>query len=86
MYYLHRSVRKHWVTWTPIQYKYIFKCLIPQERTKALGYLDTNQRAAGEALKALDEAAAMRPPDNVNELHIKVIRCSKLKARRGGKF
>ncbi|XP_053402324.1 protein fantom-like isoform X7 [Mercenaria mercenaria] len=53
-----------------------------KERTKALGYMSTNIRAANEALQALDEEAAKRPPDNVNELHIKLIRCTGLKARR----
>ena len=56
--------------------------LYSQERTKALGYMSTNMRAADEALQAMDEEAARRPPDNVNELHIKLIRCSGLKARR----
>lgn len=43
-----------------------------RERTKALGYLNANERAAGEALKALDEVAEKRPTDNVNNLHVKV--------------
>ncbi|XP_052817311.1 protein fantom-like isoform X2 [Mya arenaria] len=53
-----------------------------KERTKALGYMTTNIRASDQALQALDDEAARRPPDNVNELHIKVVRCSSLKARR----
>lgn len=53
-----------------------------QERTKALGYIMTNERLVTQALEALDEVAAMRPPDNVNEMHVKVIRCSKLQSRR----
>ncbi|KAL4234620.1 Protein fantom [Mactra antiquata] len=53
-----------------------------KERTKALGYVSTNIRAADQALQALDEAAAKRPPDNVNELHIKLVRCTGLRARR----
>ncbi|XP_060591570.1 protein fantom-like isoform X2 [Ruditapes philippinarum] len=53
-----------------------------KERTKALGYMSTNIRAANESLQAMDEEAARRPPDNVNELHIKITRCSGLKARR----
>ena len=36
------------------------------------------------ALKALDEVAAMRPADNINQLHIKIIRCIGLQARRKG--
>lgn len=53
-----------------------------KERTKALGYVTTNIRATDQALEALDEAAAKRPPDNVNDLHIKLIRCTSLKPRR----
>jgi protein fantom len=55
-----------------------------QERTKALGYLTANERQVKDDLKALDDDAALRPLDNVNELHIKIIKCSKLKARRPG--
>ncbi|XP_076449555.1 protein fantom-like isoform X2 [Babylonia areolata] len=53
-----------------------------KERTKALGYLSANERQMKENLQALDEEAARRPMDNVNELHIKIIKCSKLKSRR----
>ncbi|KAK3603408.1 hypothetical protein CHS0354_009388 [Potamilus streckersoni] len=53
-----------------------------KERTKALGYMASNMRATDQALQALDETAALRPKDNVNELHIKIIRCSGLKSRR----
>lgn len=56
-----------------------------QERTKALGYLSANKVQAEEVLQALDEKAARRPLDNINELHIKVISCAKLKSRRDGK-
>ena len=45
--------------------------------------MTTNIRAADQqALQAMDEVAAKRPPDNVNELHIRVIRCTGLKPRR----
>ena len=47
--------------------------------------MTTNIRATDQALEALDEVAAKRPPDNVNELHIKLIRCSSLKPRRESK-
>ncbi|KAH9499089.1 Protein fantom, partial [Bulinus truncatus] len=53
-----------------------------KERTKALGYIMTNERMAKQALEALDETAAMRPPDNINELHVKIIRCSRLQSQR----
>ncbi|PVD20902.1 hypothetical protein C0Q70_19065 [Pomacea canaliculata] len=53
-----------------------------KERTKALGYLSANKVQAEEVLQALDEKAARRPLDNINELHIKVISCAKLKSRR----
>jgi protein fantom len=48
--------------------------------------MSTNIRAANESLQAMDEEAARRPPDNVNELHIKITRCSGLKARRDSKM
>ena len=51
---------------------------------KALGYINSNRKAAEEALEVMDKEAAMKPPDNINEIHIKVIRCSGLKARREG--
>ena len=41
---------------------------IVQERTKALGYIDSNARATEQALQAMDENAARRPPDNVNQV------------------
>ena len=48
--------------------------------------MSTNIRAEGEeTLKAMDEDAARRPPDNVNELHINLIRCNGVKARRESK-
>ncbi|XP_022337426.2 protein fantom-like isoform X1 [Crassostrea virginica] len=53
-----------------------------KERTKALGYVMSNQKAAADALQALDENAAMRPKDNINELHIKIVRCTGLKSRQ----
>lgn len=53
-----------------------------KERTKALGYLTANQIGAADTLQALDENAQRRPMDNVNELHMKIVRCAKLKARR----
>ena len=56
-----------------------------QERSKALGYITTNQRLDQQALEAMDVDAVRRPPDNVNELDLKLIKCSKVKARREGK-
>ncbi|KAJ8302489.1 LOW QUALITY PROTEIN: hypothetical protein KUTeg_018885 [Tegillarca granosa] len=53
-----------------------------KERTKALGYITINERATEQALEALDETAAKRPKDNINELHVKIVRCSKLRPRR----
>ncbi|XP_046328975.2 protein fantom-like isoform X4 [Haliotis rufescens] len=53
-----------------------------KERTKALGYITTNQHATQQALQALDEQAAQRPMDNVNELHIKLMKCTGIKSRR----
>ena len=55
-----------------------------QEKSKALGYIASNQRLAEQALEVMDEEAALRPPDNINEIHIKIVRCAGLKARREG--
>ncbi|ESO82700.1 hypothetical protein LOTGIDRAFT_184477, partial [Lottia gigantea] len=55
-----------------------------KERTKALGYITQNDRATKDQLQALDEAARGRPMDNVNELHVKIRQCSRLKSRRSG--
>lgn len=55
-----------------------------QERSKALGYIESNTRLAGQAVTAMDELAAKRPADNINELHIKLTRCNELKSRREG--
>ncbi|XP_078607512.1 protein fantom-like isoform X3 [Branchiostoma floridae x Branchiostoma japonicum] len=55
-----------------------------KERTKALGYIAANERATQQALQVLDESTAPRSKDNVNDLHIRVIRCSDLTARRDG--
>ncbi len=51
---------------------------------KALGYISSNQRMAEEALEVMDKEAARRPPDNINEIHIKIIKCAALKPRREG--
>ena len=53
-----------------------------QERTKALGYIDSNARTTEQALQAMDEQAARRPPDNVNQVTIKLTSCSALQPRR----
>ncbi|XP_019629312.1 PREDICTED: protein fantom-like [Branchiostoma belcheri] len=55
-----------------------------KERTKALGYIAANERATQQALQVLDESTAPRAKDNVNDLHIRVVRCSDLTARRDG--
>ena len=65
---------------------YIISLCPPQERAKALGYLQSNQAVAEQALEAMDEAVAQRPPDNVNELHIKVVRCEGLNSRTEGRL
>lgn len=57
-----------------------------QERTKALGYITTNKRAAEIAIEATDEVAMKRQQiDNINHMHIKIIRCNGLQSRRKGK-
>ena len=40
---------------------------------------------AQQALQAMDEEATRRPPDNINQISIKVIRCNDVQARREGK-
>ena len=32
----------------------------------------------------MDDVAAKRPPDNINELTVKVVRCQNVQARREG--
>ncbi|XP_013398860.1 protein fantom isoform X4 [Lingula anatina] len=54
-----------------------------KERTKALGYIESNVRATETALKTLDDSSVNRAEDNVNELHVKVLKCTGVKARRG---
>ncbi|XP_052059743.1 protein fantom-like isoform X6 [Mytilus californianus] len=56
-----------------------------KERTKALGYITTNKRAAEIAIEATDEVAMKRQQiDNINQMHIKIIRCNGLQSRRRG--
>ncbi|KAK2146667.1 hypothetical protein LSH36_590g01020 [Paralvinella palmiformis] len=55
-----------------------------KERSKALGYLQSNIRASDQALEAMDEDAAKRPTDNMNHLHVKILRCASLVGRREG--
>ncbi|KAK2187638.1 hypothetical protein NP493_159g03000 [Ridgeia piscesae] len=55
-----------------------------KERSKALGYIESNTRLAQQAVTAMDEMAAKRPVDNINELHIQIIKCDELKSRREG--
>lgn len=52
-----------------------------QERTKALGYMNSG------AYKALEDAGHVpeKPPSDVNELDVHIIRCSGVKPRRQGK-
>ena len=56
-----------------------------KERTKALGYVTTNKRAAEIAIEATDEVAMKRQQiDNINQIHIKIIRCCDIQSRRRG--
>ena len=50
-----------------------------------MGYIASNVQATDQALQALDDDAAQRPHDNINQLHIKVIKCGDLIARREGR-
>ena len=53
-----------------------------QERTKALGYMNSG------AYKALEDAGHVpdKPPSDVNELDVHVIRCNGVQPRRPGKY
>ncbi|XP_067934908.1 protein fantom-like [Watersipora subatra] len=53
-----------------------------KERMKALGYISSNERGEQTTLKALDDKAHLKPPDNVNQLHVKVIRASNVHSRQ----
>jgi protein fantom len=53
-----------------------------KERTKALGYLVTNIKATSENEKKSD-SRKMKPIDNMNELNINVLRCSKISSLNG---
>lgn len=51
-----------------------------KERSKALRYLDGNISTTQAALKILNKES--HPEERINELHIKIIKCMGLKARR----
>lgn len=53
-----------------------------QERSKALGYIESNMGSAG--LKPMDEREAQRAPDNVNQLCISIAQCRNVLSRRKG--
>lgn len=53
---------------------------------KALGYISANEKVDQTNLQALDESAHMKPPDNVNQLHVKLIRCKDVKSRQAGHY
>jgi len=53
-----------------------------QERSKALGYIDSNVVTAG--LKPLDDREAQRAPDNVNQLQVTITQCRDVMSRRKG--
>ncbi|XP_022097495.1 protein fantom-like [Acanthaster planci] len=62
-----------------------------RERVKAMGYIMSNTKAANQALATLDQPGAVggedargQQRDNLNELTVKVVRCSGLKPRREG--
>lgn len=52
---------------------------------KALGYISANEKMEQTSLQALDETANQKPPDNVNQLHIKIIQCNDINSRQSGK-
>lgn len=52
---------------------------------KALGYISTNEKGEQTTLQALDDQAHLKPPDNVNQLHVKVVRAGNIHSRQTGK-
>ena len=53
-----------------------------KERTKALGYLSTNTKALADHTQS---AKKQQSADNMNELHIHILRCSRLNSKAKGK-
>jgi len=51
---------------------------------KALGYISANEKGELTTLQALDETAHQKPEDNINQLHIKIVRMTDLKSRQAG--
>jgi len=56
--------------------------MVNQERSKALGYIESNVATAG--LQPMDDREAQRAPDNVNQLHIAITQCKDIYSRRKG--
>jgi len=53
-----------------------------QERSKALGYIESNITSVG--LMPMDDREALRAPDNVNQLCITIVQCKNVLSRRKG--
>jgi hypothetical protein len=58
---------------------------IIRNRKTVKGIRTTNKRAAEIAIEATDEVAMKRQQiDNINQIHIKIIRCCDIQSRRRG--
>lgn len=60
----------------------VFMVVLYQERSKALGYIESNVSTAG--LRPMDDREAQRAPDNVNQLCVTIVQCRNVQSRRKG--
>lgn len=58
-------------------------CVVFKERSKALGYIESNISQSTK-LVPTDEVAARRAPENVNQLRVSVVQCHNVKSHRKG--
>jgi len=65
-----------------VRYEEFVVVVAQQERSKALGYIESNVAMAG--LKPMDDREAQRAPDNVNQLSITITQCKDVLSRRKG--
>lgn len=64
---------------------FILKLPLLQERTKAMGYVESNLLKANHtSVVPLDDVTRLRAPDNINQLLVHVIGCSNIESRRKG--
>lgn len=56
-----------------------------KERTKALGYISTNIRAMNDQTASAAATKKMQSADNMNELHVNILRCSRINSKEKSK-